>query len=111
MAQVHDIAGTTVNYIAQAIWDQPVQGESLDLIAVHQRWRRHVWRSNVMTAAEWATIIGHRGSIVSITTTDPDDPTGAYVTYYGAAVQSVSYRRHESLNFRGVEIEFLVKVP
>lgn len=110
MAQVHDIDGTTVNFISQAPWNQAVNSQSLDLIAVHNRWRIHTWLSNVMTAAEWATFRGKRGSIVSITTTDPDDPNGDYVTYFQAIVRNVSQGNHDSLNLRGVKIEFLVKV-
>lgn len=110
MAQIHDIDGTTLNYISQALWNQPVNSQSLNLIAVHSRWRRHIWQSNVMTTTEWATLIGKRGSIVSITTTDPDDPNGDYVTYYEATVRDVSASSHSSLNIMGAKVEFLVKV-
>jgi hypothetical protein len=110
MAQVHDIDGTTVNYITQAIWQQPVNSQSLNLISVHNKWRNHTWLSGVMTATEWATFRGKRGSVVSITTTDPDDPNGDYITYYDAIVKDVSQGSHDSLNFTGVRIEFLVNV-
>lgn len=110
MAQIHDIDGTTLSYISQAIWNQPVNSQSLNLIAVHNRWRSHIWNSNVMTTTEWSTLIGKRGSTVSITTTDPDDPNGDYVTYYEAIVRNVTFRTHDSLNITGVKVEFLVKV-
>lgn len=110
MAQVHDIDGTTVSYVVQAIWTQKVNSQSLDLISVHNKHRLHTWMSNVMTAAEWATMRGRRGSIVSITTTDPDNPNGDYVTYYDAIVKNVSQGNHESLNFEGVKIEFLINI-
>jgi hypothetical protein len=110
MAQVHDIDGTTVNYVTQALWDQSVNSQSLDLIAVYNKHRRHTWLSNVMTAAEWATMRGKRGNVVSITTTDPDDPNGDYVTYFDAIVRDVSPGNHKSLNFEGVKIEFLINV-
>lgn len=110
MAQVHDIDSTTVNYISQAIWQQPVKSQSFDLIAVLSRWRTHTWLSNVMTTTEWATLIGKRGSIVSITTTDPDDPNGDYVTYYNAVVRNITFASHDSLNIHGARIEFLVKI-
>lgn len=110
MAQVHDIDGTTVSYVSRAIWNRAVNSQSLDLITVHNKHRIHTWLSNVMTAAEWATMRSKRGSIVPITTTDPNDPNGDYVTYYNAVVRSVSQGRHESLNFHGVRIEFLVNV-
>ena len=110
MAQMHSIDGTTVNYISQAPWDQLRNSQSLDLIAVHEKWRSHTWLSNVMTAAEWSTFRGKRGSIVSITTTPPDNPNGNYVTFYNVIIKGVSQGNHDSLNFRGVRIEFLVKV-
>ena len=111
MAQVHDIDGATVNFISQAIWDQAINSQSLDLIAVHNKWRKHTWVSGVMTAAEWATFRGKRGSIVSITTTTPNDPNATnYTTYFAAIVRSVSQGNHDSLNLRGVRIEFLVNV-
>jgi len=110
MAQVHDIDDTPINYISQAPCDQPTNAQSLNLIAVHNRWRKHFWNSNVMTTTEWATLIGKRGSIVSITTTDPDNPNGDYVTYYGAIVKNISHSSHTSLNIHGVKVEFLVKV-
>ncbi len=108
MAQIHDIDGTALSYISSAPWAQPVNSESLNLIAVHNRWRRHTWNSNVMTTAEWATLIGKRGSVVSITTTDPDDPNGDYVTYFGVYVRNITFSSHDSLNIRGAKIEFLL---
>ncbi len=110
MAQVHSINGTTVNFISQALWSRAVNSQSLDLIAVHNKHRIHTWLSNVMTAAEWTTFRGKRGSIVSITTTDPDDPNGDYITYYDAVVKNVLPGNHQSLNFQGVRIEFLINV-
>jgi hypothetical protein len=110
MAQIHNIDGTTINYISQAPWSQAVNSQSFDLIAVHEKYRKHTWLSNVMTTAEWATLIGKRGSIVSITTTDPNDPNGDYITYYEAIVRNVTFSRHESLNIIGAKVEFLVRV-
>lgn len=110
MAQVHDIDGTTVNYISQAHWSQAVNSQSLNLIAVHNRWRSHIWLSNVMTTTEWATLIGKRGSIASITTTNPDDPNGDYVTYQDVIVRNITFGSHTSLNILNAKVEFLVKV-
>lgn len=110
MAQIHDIDGTVVNFVSQAPWDRAVNSQSFDLITVHNKHRIHTWLSNVMTAAEWTTFRAKRGSIVSITTPSPDDPNGDYVTYFGAVIRSVSQGRHQSLNFEGVRIEFLVNV-
>lgn len=111
MAQTHAIDGTNLTYITQAHWSQMPHSLSLDLIQVHNRWRRHVWISNVMSAGEWETLRGKRGSKVSITTTDPDDPNNAnYVTYSEAIVQKVWFRTHTSLNMQGVRVEFLVRI-
>ena len=108
MAQVHDIDGTIVNFISQALWDRPVNSQSLDLITVFNKVRKHIWLSNVMTIAEWTTFRGKRGSIVSLTTTDPTNPNGDYITFYNVIVRKVSQGNHDSLNFRGVQIEFLI---
>lgn len=112
MAQVHAIDGTTITHISQALWDQPAADTSLNLIAVHNRHQKHIWLSDTMPMSVWQTLIGKRGSLVSITTTDPADRNGAYVTYYGARVDSVSAPPdgHDSLNMRGVRVEFLVRV-
>lgn len=111
MAQTHSIDGTTINFISTATWAQAVNSQSLNRIAVHNRYRRHTWNSNVMTVAEWSTIIGKRGSIVTLVTTDPDDPNNAsYRTYYDAVVKSATHRQHDSLNFGGVRVDFLVRV-
>ncbi len=110
MAQIHAIDGTVVNYISQAIWDQSINSQSLNLIAVHNVWRQHLWISNVMTATERSTLTAKRGSIVSVTTTDPNNPNGDYLIYYNAIVRNISTGNHDSLNFVGVQIEFLIKV-
>jgi hypothetical protein len=106
----HKIDGTNINFVNSAHWLQPVIDQSLDLIAVHQKVRRHTWTAGVMTAAEWSTVLAKRGSVVSITTTDVNDRNADYITYYGVKVQSVTFRRHEGPNMRGVEMEFLVRV-
>lgn len=110
MAQVHSIDGTIVNFISTASWAQSSNSQSLNRIAVHNRYRRHTWNSNVMTAAEWSTIVSKRGNIVTIITTDPDDPNGDYIAFYDAVVKSVTHRVHDSLNFSGVRVDFLVRV-
>lgn len=111
MAQVHDIDGTTLSYITGATWDRPPSGAmALDRIQPHNRHWRHVWTANIMAMSEWITLIGKRGALVSITTTDPADPNGDYVTYYAVEVREVRKEAHDSLNARGVTVEFLVKV-
>lgn len=106
----HKIDGTNVNYVSSAPWEQPVTDQSLNRIAVHQRWRRHTWQAPVMTAAEFATLVAKRETAVSITTTDPGDKNADFVTYYGAIVKDMSYQRHEGLLVHGVGVLFLVRV-
>ena len=106
----HKIDGTNINYINSANWIQAVTGQSLDIIAVHSKRRIHVWTAGVMTVAEYVTLLAKRGAIVSITTTDVNARNADYITYYGAKVQSVTFRHHEGLNIRGVELRFLVAV-
>lgn len=110
MSQIHSIDSTALNYISQALWNQSVNSQSLNLIAVHNKWRIHTWLSNVMTTVEWATLIGKRGNIVSITTTDPDNPNSDYVSYYEAILRRATFGSHDSLNIRGAKFEFLIKV-
>lgn len=112
MAQVHAIDGTTITHISQALWDQPSVDTSLNLIAVHSRHQRHTWTSNVMPMSVWQTLIGKRGALVSVTTTDPADRNGDYITYYGARVDAVTAppNGHDSLNMRNVRVEFLIRV-
>lgn len=112
MAQVHAIDGTTITHISQALWEQAQVDTSLNLIAVHNRWQRHIWTSNIMPMSIWQTLIGKRGSLVNLTTTDPTDRNGDYITYYGARVDSVSAPQngHDSLNMANVRVEFLVRV-
>lgn len=112
MAQIHDIDGTTITHISQALWDQPAVDVSLDLIQVHSKHRRHTLLSRSMPMSVWQTLIGKRGSLVSLTTTDPDDPNGDYVTYYGVRVDDVIAPRngHDSLNMRNVRVEFLIRI-
>lgn len=110
MATQHAIDGTNVNYVSYANWVQPVLTQSLDLIAVHQKVRQHIWVSEVMTAAEYITLLGKRGDTVSITTPPVNDRNGDFITYYGVRVQSVTFRQHEGPNLRGVELRFLVRV-
>jgi len=110
MAFQHQIDGTNVDFINFANWVQPVIDQSLDIIAVHQKMRFHIWQASVVTAAEWTTLLSKRGQIVSLTTTDVDDRNADYITYFGARVQAATFRNHEGRNILGVELRFLVKV-
>ena len=109
MAFTPQIDGSDIDYISNIDWNEPTSQRSLNLISVFNRWRTCVWTVDTMPMTEWQTLIGKRGSIVSLTTTDPDDRNAAYVTYYGVRVKSVSKRNHASLNAEGVRAEFLVR--
>lgn len=109
MAFTPQIDGSDIDYISNIDWNQPTKQQSLDLISVFNRYRICTWSVDTMPMTEWQTLIGKRGSIVSLTTTNPDDRNADFVTYYGARVQSVSKRTHASLNAAGVRVEFLVR--
>ena len=110
MAQQLKIDGTNINYIGQAIWTKQPHSQSLDIIAVHDRWQDHLWMANIMAMSEWQTLIGKRGSIVSITTPAPSDPNGDYITYYEAIVIDVFAQAHDARNMSNVKVEFKVRV-
>lgn len=109
MAFTPQIDGSDIDYISNIDWDHRTSQTSLNLITVFNRERVCTWSSDTMPMAEWATLIGKRGSIVSVTTTDPDDRNADFVTYYGARLRSVTQRNHSSLNAQGVKVEFLVR--
>lgn len=110
MAFTPQIDGSDINYISHIDWSQTTSQQSLDMISVFNRVRVCTWSVDTMPMAEWSTLISKRGSIVSLTTTDPDDRNADFVTYYGARVRSVTKRNHASLNAQGVKVEFLVRV-
>jgi len=105
MAQVHAINGTTVEYIGQPDWIDKPLGGYLAGPTTHDRYRDHIWRTNIMTAAEFDTIFALMGQQVSITTTDYNDRDGDYKTYYNVVLESVD-GTHEGPNFTGVECKF-----
>ena len=109
MAQQFKVNATDVDYVTQATWEQPQTDLSLNLIGIHRRYRRHRWLADVMTVAEWATLIALRGTSVAITTTDPDDPNDAdYTEYYDALVQNIT-GEHVSERMTNVKVDFLVR--
>ncbi len=110
MATQHKIDGTSINHVSQASWVQPNVDQSLNAIELHSRKQTHIWLADIMPMATWQTLIGKRGSLVSLITTDPDNANGDYVTYYGVVVREVTKGAHDSRNARGVRCEFLVKV-
>lgn len=109
MAFIPQIDGTNVAHISNIDWSETTRQTSLDLISVFNRWRICIWSVDQMPMSDWATLIGKRGSIVSITTTDPNNRNADFVTFYGARVQDVTKSNHLSLNAQGVKIEFLVR--
>lgn len=109
MAFTPQIDGSDIDYISNIDWSEPTTQQSLDLISVFNRWRICTWSVDIMPMSEWSTLIGKRGSIVSLTTTDPDDRNADFVTYYGARLRNVTKRNHASLNAQGVKVEFLVR--
>ena len=109
MAQIHSINSNTINFIGQPDWqDKPTAAYLTGQNAV-SRWRRHVWESNVMTAAEWNTIEALEGTLVTLVTTDYADRNAAYKTYYGARFTDLA-GKHEGPNMVNVRFEFLVKL-
>lgn len=109
MAFAPQIDGVAVNHISNIDWSNTTSQTSLDLISVFNRLRVCTWTVDQMPMTDWATLIGKRGSIVALTTTDPDDRNADFVTYYGARVRDVTLRNHLSLNAQGVKVEFLVR--
>lgn len=103
------VDGSDINYISNIDWSGPTTQQSLDLISVFSRCRVCTWSVDTMPMAEWATLISKRGSVVSLTTTDPDDRNADFVTFYGARLLDVTKRNHASLNAQGVQVEFLVR--
>jgi hypothetical protein len=108
MAFTPQIDGSDIDYISNIDWIESTDQQSLNLISVFNRWRTCRWSVDTMPMTEWSTLISKRGSIVSLTTTDPDDRNADFVTYYGVRVKSVTMRNHTSLNAEGVRAEFLV---
>lgn len=109
MAFIPQIDGSDIFYISNIDWSEPTSQQSLDLISVFNRLRVCTWSVDTMPMSEWATLISKRGSIVSLTTTDPDDRNANFVTFYGARLRSVTKRNHVSLNAQRVRVEFLVR--
>lgn len=109
MAQQHKINGTTINRITSANWEDGGQSQGLDGYTPLDSWRRHTWRSNVMTVTEFDTLYALEGQKVSITTTDYSDRNGDYLTYYNVDLERVG-GRHEGPRIVDFVAEFLVRV-
>jgi len=109
MAQIFQINETTISTGLEASWDEQPVAAPLAGGTVFNRWRRHRWQTNVMSAVEFDALRGRLGQRVSLTTTDYSDLNGDYVTYYGATVDAVR-GEHSGPNFVGVSVEFEVRV-
>ncbi len=109
MAFTPQIDGSDIDYISSIDWSGPTSQQSLDLISIFNRLRVCTWSVDTMPMSEWSTLISKRGSIVSLTTTNPDNRNADFVTFYGARLRSVTKRNHASLNAQGIRVEFLVR--
>ena len=111
MPQVFRINSTEISRITHGDWlDEPGDAQALDGVTPLARWRRHTWRAEVLSAAEWNTLAALEGQKVSITTPDYGDRNAAdYVSYYGADFERLE-GRHEGPVMMGVSADFLVRV-
>jgi hypothetical protein len=111
MALDFHINGVTLDHINKGDWlDEPGDAQALDGVTPLARWRRHTWRADVLTAAEWNILAALEGAKVSITTPDYSDRNAAsYVTYYGADFENLS-GSHDGPVMTGVSCDFLVRV-
>ena len=111
MAQEFVINGTTISRITKGDWvDEPGDSQSLDGVTLLARWRRHTWRADVLSAAEWNTLRALEGAKVSITTPAYDDRNGAdYRAYYQVDFERLD-GSHDGPVFTGVTAEFLVRI-
>lgn len=109
MAQDFQLNGTTLDYIMSGEWREIEDSSVLDGQMVHNRWREHVWRTEVMPVTEFDSLYALEGQKVTLTTVDYTDRNGDYVDYYGAELRRVS-ARHVALNMRQLTCEFRVRV-
>jgi hypothetical protein len=111
MALDFKINGTTVSRVVKGDWiDEPGDSQALDGVTPLARWRRHTWRADVLTAAEWNTLSLLQGAKVAIATTNYYDRNAAdYVSYYGCDFEGLS-GSHDGPVFTGVTVEFLVRI-
>jgi len=109
MAQDFAINGTTLDYIMTGDWREAEVAKVLDGQTVHNRWRQHVWQTNVMDITEFDTLYALEGAKVTLTTTDHGDRNGDYVTYYNAELRSIA-SQHVSYNMESLRCEFLVRM-
>ncbi len=109
MAQVFQINGANLTYIAKADWRDRSVAEVLSGKTVFHRWRQHYWETNVVSAAEFNTLYALEGQKVDITTIDYTDRDGAYKTYYGAELRRIQ-AQHLGPVLQQLMIEFWVRL-
>lgn len=111
MPQVFIINGTTIARITKSDWvDEPGDDQALDGVTPLARWRRLVWRAEVLAASEWNVLAGLQGQKVSITTPDYGDRNAVdYVTYFNCDMAELS-GSHDGPVMTGVTAEFMVRV-
>lgn len=109
MAQDFQLNGLTLAYIMSGEWREREDSSRLDGQTVHNRWREHVWQTDVMPASEFNALYALEGQKVSLVTTNYLNRNGDYQVYYGAELRRIS-ARHISLNMQQLTCEFLVRL-
>jgi hypothetical protein len=109
MAQIFRLNSTALTRVTRGDWADDPAGSGLDGSMPRQRWVRHTWGADVLSAAEYDLIFAQEGQRVTITTPDYADRNGDYVDYFGALCQRVS-GQHEGPVVVGVTAEFLVRL-
>ena len=109
MAQDFMINGTTLDYIMTGDWQDAEVDSVLDGQMVHNRYRRHIWLSNVQTIANFNTLYALEGQIVTITTTNQSNKNAAFLQYFGVFFQRIA-AQHAAKNLEQIRCEFLVRL-
>ncbi len=98
-----------MEYVGRPNWiDQPVGGDLAGQTIIN-RFRRHLWETNVMPAGDYDALFALLGQKVELRTTNYSDRNGELKTYFGAELKQVS-GNHNGPVFENVRAEFLVRV-
>jgi len=92
-----------------AHWEDTPANEGLDGKTPFNRWRRHIWRADVVSMDLWVSLFVLQGQYLTLTTSDYANRNGDYASYPVAVLERLT-GRHESVNMTGVTAEFLVRV-
>ena len=109
MAQDFIINGVTLDYIMTGDWIDTAVDSVLDGQTVHNRYRPHIWLSNVQTVANFNTLYALEGQQVTITTTNQNDKNVDFIQYFGVLFKSIN-AQHAAKNLEQVRCEFLVRL-